>query len=165
MQLSAKSSVNQLWLKPDLCFCICCMLCKWPTLRAFLPVCQHVYSGLQLSLNTTVYLNNGKCSWVDSVGVGADKHEIWDTFTSGIATHTGGKEVIGDGLYDHGTTRGWGRVNCGNVNLPSWSVTAVAVCIAAMLGRCTSSCGIGYSIGHTPTQSLPWYNSDAFKRL
>ncbi len=46
-----------------------------------------------------VTVNIGGCSWADWVGVGADKHGIWDTFTSGIATQKR-KDFGGDGLYD-----------------------------------------------------------------
>ncbi len=38
-----------------------------------------------------VTINSGECSWVDCVGLGADKHGIWDSFTSGIATQNGDK--------------------------------------------------------------------------
>ncbi len=79
-------TLNLSSLKPDSCFCVGCMqswrhkLQKWPSsLRAFIPVHRR---HVALQFNDTVFffitINDSKCSWTDSVGVGADKHGIWE---------------------------------------------------------------------------------------
>ncbi len=100
----------------SLCFCtgytlsFCREQCKWP--------CSWVHVFF-------ITINN-KRSWADCVEVGADKHGIRDTFTSGTATQKGDKML---NLYDHWTVWGRRRVSCGNASPPNGPITVVAVCI------------------------------------